>query len=140
MGTFLGRFWPLAREQEHERGAHAWLAPGFYGAPVGLGDLAGDGESEAYSLLGPRTVRPVEALEDEGQLVLGDPNPRIRDRQRHAVVFLLHPYRDAPAVRRVLDRVVQENGNHLHYPLSIEGGRSEERRVGKECRSRWSPY
>ena len=21
-----------------------------------------------------------------------------------------------------------------------EGGRSEERRVGKECRSRWSPY
>src|SRR5256886_17700569 len=28
-------------------------------------------------------------------------------------------------------------------PMSIEGGvksRSEERRVGKECRSRWSPY
>ena len=24
-----------------------------------------------------------------------------------------------------------------HY---IDGGRSEERRVGKECRSRWSPY
>ena len=24
--------------------------------------------------------------------------------------------------------------------LVIEGGRSEERRVGKECRSRWSPY
>ena len=23
---------------------------------------------------------------------------------------------------------------------SAEGGRSEERRVGKECRSRWSPY
>ena len=22
----------------------------------------------------------------------------------------------------------------------VEGGRSEERRVGKECRSRWSPY
>ena len=22
----------------------------------------------------------------------------------------------------------------------IDGGRSEERRVGKECRSRWSPY
>ena len=30
------------------------------------------------------------------------------------------------------------------YPVPIEGpdsgGRSEERRVGKECRSRWSPY
>ena len=25
-------------------------------------------------------------------------------------------------------------------PRSDENGRSEERRVGKECRSRWSPY
>ena len=24
--------------------------------------------------------------------------------------------------------------------VAFEGGRSEERRVGKECRSRWSPY
>ena len=24
--------------------------------------------------------------------------------------------------------------------IAIEGSRSEERRVGKECRSRWSPY
>src|ERR1051326_9494927 len=24
--------------------------------------------------------------------------------------------------------------------LTMNGGRSEERRVGKECRSRWSPY
>ena len=30
-----------------------------------------------------------------------------------------------------------------HYPLRkdlAESSRSEERRVGKECRSRWSPY
>src|SRR2546430_10202038 len=26
------------------------------------------------------------------------------------------------------------------YGMFIVGGRSEERRVGKECRSRWSPY
>ena len=25
-------------------------------------------------------------------------------------------------------------------PLVVVGSRSEERRVGKECRSRWSPY
>ena len=25
-------------------------------------------------------------------------------------------------------------------PLNLRGSRSEERRVGKECRSRWSPY
>ena len=73
----------LAREQEHECGAHAHLARSFYGTPVSLGDLACDGESEAYSLLGPRGVSPVEALEDERQLVLEDPNPRIRDRQRY---------------------------------------------------------
>src|SRR2546425_11516409 len=26
------------------------------------------------------------------------------------------------------------------HPAPVEGMRSEERRVGKECRSRWSPY
>src|SRR2546426_3304977 len=26
------------------------------------------------------------------------------------------------------------------YAVIVGGGRSEERRVGKECRSRWSPY
>src|SRR2546430_3782670 len=29
---------------------------------------------------------------------------------------------------------------HRAAPNAINGGRSEERRVGKECRSRWSPY
>ena len=28
----------------------------------------------------------------------------------------------------------------LAYIVGIVTGRSEERRVGKECRSRWSPY
>ena len=33
-------------------------------------------------------------------------------------------------------------GQHIWQllPLSPTGYRSEERRVGKECRSRWSPY
>ena len=26
------------------------------------------------------------------------------------------------------------------WPVLVMNGRSEERRVGKECRSRWSPY
>ena len=29
---------------------------------------------------------------------------------------------------------------NLHKSVAVIGGRSEERRVGKECRSRWSPY
>src|SRR5258708_37322289 len=28
----------------------------------------------------------------------------------------------------------------IPVPVTIAGSRSEERRVGKECRSRWSPY
>ena len=31
-------------------------------------------------------------------------------------------------------------GEYSEYQLFIVDGRSEERRVGKECRSRWSPY
>ena len=46
----------------------------------------------------------------------------------------------------------QENTNEEHFDVSSmqdteestqvdeDGDRSEERRVGKECRSRWSPY
>src|SRR5260370_12936321 len=32
-----------------------------------------------------------------------------------------------------------EEGRSLHR-ATLEAARSEERRVGKECRSRWSPY
>ena len=32
------------------------------------------------------------------------------------------------------------NNRELHIPRGKVMGRSEERRVGKECRSRWSPY
>src|ERR687889_874867 len=113
----------VSREEEGERRAFARRALRPYLAAVGLGDLAGDGQSKARAARGAGGIGPVEALEDEGQLVLGDPNPRIRDRQRHAaVVFLPHPDRDAPALRRVLDRVVQENGSHLHYAPSVKGG------------------
>src|SRR6266446_5812071 len=51
--------------------------------------------------------------------------------------------------RRVLFRSPRERDPlpvdlELHRELVLEGvrlaGRSEERRVGKECRSRWSPY
>ena len=35
----------------------------------------------------------------------------------------------------------QENGEKVYFTTDVSpAGRSEERRVGKECRSRWSPY
>ena len=45
---------------------------------------------------------------------------------------------DANIIGHVLDKKTKE---HLPYiTIVLKGTRSEERRVGKECRSRWSPY
>ena len=38
------------------------------------------------------------------------------------------------------DEILQEYKQKGHSPEKLEKIRSEERRVGKECRSRWSPY
>ena len=49
----------------------------------------------------------------------------------------------APASRRVAALIDSRRPDVVvsTYPGATEGlGRSEERRVGKECRSRWSPY
>ena len=35
---------------------------------------------------------------------------------------------------------VPDESKERHTEIAVEAGRSEERRVGKECRSRWSPY
>src|SRR5438270_1879389 len=37
-------------------------------------------------------------------------------------------------------RLFRNLGNGSFKEIGAEAGRSEERRVGKECRSRWSPY
>ena len=39
---------------------------------------------------------------------------------------------------RFIDLVVK--GNPILSRVTVDRSRSEERRVGKECRSRWSPY
>src|SRR2546423_9120473 len=52
-------------------------------------------------------------------------------------------HREGGAAHR---RPLPRGGAPLHAPLQLPAllgrgdGRSEERRVGKECRSRWSPY
>ena len=37
-------------------------------------------------------------------------------------------------------RNIEEEDNAIEMSEDFDGQRSEERRVGKECRSRWSPY
>ena len=41
--------------------------------------------------------------------------------------------------KRILETYARDNG-FLNCRFFVDDGRSEERRVGKECRSRWSPY
>ena len=44
--------------------------------------------------------------------------------------------------RVMLVKMIQNHGNRMEkiQEMCNKGLRSEERRVGKECRSRWSPY
>ena len=78
------------------------------------------------------------------------------DSTGQTIDFLLTAKRDAAGAKRFFRKAIQSTGNPLPrvvnvdrnpaYPaaveaMKVEGSlRSEERRVGKECRSRWSPY
>ena len=53
---------------------------------------------------------------------------------KELAIFLNVAKEDRHELERVLDSLVSEG------KLTITKKRSEERRVGKECRSRWSPY
>src|SRR6266487_443956 len=64
---------------------------------------------------------------------------------RHRPEGLLERQRERPAPDAHLDLVAEDHPDALQLlPGDVEGDvaemRSEERRVGKECRSRWSPY
>src|SRR5256885_15164464 len=68
-------------------------------------------------------------------------NATLRKVLREEQVFRIDHYLGKPSVQNLL---ALRFGNALFEPLwrreTIANIRSEERRVGKECRSRWSPY
>src|SRR2546430_16898684 len=52
-------------------------------------------------------------------------------------------FKEGEVVAHGLGQILADDLRILPSPLGVEmgvGDRSEERRVGKECRSRWSPY
>src|SRR2546422_5308290 len=53
---------------------------------------------------------------------------------------VLEPPGETRPVAWVLKELASRLGVDDFYPWESDEGRSEERRVGKECRSRWSPY
>src|SRR3712207_7093078 len=59
-----------------------------------------------------------------------------------AVVVLTHLADEADELRVAQDLVHRGAVGPAQFEVECAGGRlrSEERRVGKECRSRWSPY
>ena len=52
--------------------------------------------------------------------------------------MLLDAQVDSRIIVKVLDKFGKE-GKDMSMCIKVTEGRSEERRVGKECRSRWSP-
>ena len=46
----------------------------------------------------------------------------------------------AGIIQMIFDNTTVDFDNVKYYYIMKMGNRSEERRVGKECRSRWSPY
>src|SRR5256885_8053259 len=66
--------------------------------------------------------------------------------QRDGCVFVTHtPLGQADTahcagINEALDTVVAGSFQEITRPVTVRSIRSEERRVGKECRSRWSPY
>src|SRR5215208_5457232 len=70
-------------------------------------------EAGAAHAAGEVRVEPVELLEDPLLLAGWNPEPLVGHEEAHAVAELLDAQDDDAAVRRVLDRVLDEVGEHL---------------------------
>ena len=56
--------------------------------------------------------------------------------------FQIHEADPSTLMKSMIETIVniQQNDSQMMDQMVGQLGRSEERRVGKECRSRWSPY
>src|SRR3989442_625672 len=79
-----------------------------------------------WSVMGPEPTPYAIALKVEV--------PWDETNKRHTLVLRLLDDDGRPV------RVAAPNGDPIALEIPADFERSEERRVGKECRSRWSPY
>src|SRR5256885_516871 len=77
----------------------------------------------------PSGEGPTEVVQGAAQGMLGD-----LDKDRDAY------HRDPAKVGQLVDKYLLPHFDTEASARLVLGVRSEERRVGKECRSRWSPY
>src|SRR5215210_6412802 len=120
----------LSREQQRERPALSEATLRFYSAAMSLGDLAGYREAQSRAAGCAGFVCPVEPLEDERQLVLGDADPGVGTLDPRPLLALSHGHSNPAAFRSVLHGVVQEDGDRLADAASIA---ENEDRVLRGC-------
>src|SRR3989449_9787867 len=115
-------FRSLARQRIHGRGHREVRLPGTGRADADHDVVPRDG-LEVLSLPGGlRLDHAAQSRQDDLVLAVG----RVADR---ALLLLAHD----PVDVRQIERLPPSHADEVDE-------RSEERRVGKECRSRWSPY
>src|SRR6185437_15917464 len=91
-------------------------------AAVGLDDGAADIQTQAQAREAPPpgvVIGLVKALEYEIELFGGDADALIGQADRDAVRLPSRGQRDGSALRRVLERVVQQVGEHLRDAVAI---------------------
>src|SRR5258708_10396116 len=94
----------------------------FFQAEDGIRDDLVTGVQTCALPIYPTSQRSTDALDELLVLPLGGPAD------------------DTDGAARLLDYVPDDAPAILDAPALLDETRSEERRVGKECRSRWSPY
>ena len=75
-----------------------------------------------------------------GEITWGEVRVRHADIAAYALARLAITGDGQPCVARAGEQLIDKHTDGAYTVLNFEVGRSEERRVGKECRSRWSPY
>src|SRR3712207_9323177 len=84
-------------------------------------------------------LRPQGLLEARARFAAGEIDAaELRSVEDEAIADVVHLQGDV-GLRTATDGEFRRASWHMDFIYAI-GGRSEERRVGKECRSRWSPY
>src|SRR5256885_6336788 len=117
------------------------MAPRFLNRPgasqLGRTICAPAGKAGWVATIGAAMGTDVERFDESRLILIWGSNPIVSNlhfwtraqeaKRRGARLVAIDPYRSLSAEK-------------CHEHLAPLPGRSEERRVGKECRSRWSPY
>src|SRR3954451_12418639 len=127
----------LSPDGEREREGRARLGARAHveRAAMRLCDRAGDEETEPRAGLGcARHVHPAELLEDATLLVAGDARACVTHRDAHRAVRRRRRDAHLPALRRVLDGVLDQVAEYLTDPGTVPANRLQPAADGSDDR------